>query len=155
MGAQANGIPIGLYFMSQAVNVQEAVEEANYVLNLMRQYNIKVTYPIAIDSEYSGAEGNTGRADGLDVATRTAVCRAFVDTIENAGYKGAVYASRNWFYEKLDVSQLTRGDIWVAHYTSAARTDYKNSYQIWQYTDFGYIPGISGYVDRNICYKKY
>lgn len=154
-GAQVNGINIGLYFFTQAITVQEAREEANYVLDLVRKYHIPVNYPIVIDTEYSGSPNYAGRADGLDVATRTAICNAFVETIEKAGYIGATYASRNWFYEKLDVSQLTRGDIWVAHYTSAGQTDYQYRYHIWQYTSSGSVYGIKGRVDMNIAYKKY
>ena len=144
MGAKANGIPIGLYFFTQAVNTTEAVQEANYVLNLVKRYGVKVTYPIAIDTET--ANGGAGRADRLDVATRTAVCKAFCDTIRKAGYTPAIYASRDWFY-----------DIWVAHYTgsTAKKTDYKYNYDMWQYTSSGRVNGIVGNVDLNVCYKNY
>ena len=168
-GAAANGIDVGIYFFTQAVNIQEAMQEANYVLNLIKAYNVKVTYPIAIDTEYSGSKTNgkndyLGRADKLDVETRTAVCKAFCDTIRNAGYTPAVYASRNWFYEDLNVSQLGNCDIWVAHYTGnvANTTDYKYRYNIWQYTSAGSVPGIyapvvngRAHVDMNISYKIY
>ena len=152
--AKANGLKIGLYFFTQAVTVEEAIEEANYVLNLIKLYNIEVTYPIAIDTEYSNSN-HDGRADSLDVANRTAVCNAFTKTIEAAGYQSAIYASRNWFYENLDVGQLTNTDIWVAQYTTAEKTDYMYHYDMWQYTSSGSIPGISGRVDLNLCYKKY
>ena len=165
--ATKNGIDIGLYFFTQAVNEQEAVEEANYVLDLVRKYDVNVRYPIIIDTEYSTSKTNgvldyEGRADQLDVATRTAVCRAFCDTIRNAGYIPAVYASKYWFYDNLDVSQLNSYDIWVAHYTTAKTTDYKYKYNMWQYTSSGSIPGVYApfengkvNVDMSICYKKY
>ena len=147
--ATKNGIDIGLYFFTQAINEQEAIEEANYVLNLVRKYNVNVKYPIVIDTEYSTSKTNgkldyEGRADQLDVATRTAVCRAFCDTIKNAGYTPAVYASRNWFYDKLDANQLNNCDIWVAHYTEDVNkpTDYRYRYNMWQYTSSGSVPGI-------------
>lgn len=155
MGAKANGIPIGLYFFTQAVNTKEAVQEANYVLNLIKTYGVKVTYPIAIDTET--ANGGAGRADNLDVATRTAVCKAFCDTIRKAGYTPAIYASRDWFYNNLNMEQLKGYDIWVAHYTNnvAIKTDYKYDYDMWQYTSSGKVNGIVGNVDLNICYKNY
>lgn len=155
MGAKANGIPIGLYFFSQAVNTKEAVQEANYVLSLIKRYGVKITYPIAIDTEI--ANGGAGRADGLDVATRTAVCKAFCDTIKKAGYTPAIYASRDWFYQNLDINQLKNYDIWLAHYTDnvAIKTDYKYDYDMWQYTSSGKVNGIVGNVDLNICYKNY
>ena len=157
-GAKANGIPVGLYFFTQAVNTQEAVQEANYVLGLVnaaKAYGVKVTYPIAIDTET--ANGGAGRADRLDVATRTAVCKAFCDTIKKAGYTPAIYASRDWFYNNLDMNQLRGYDIWVAHYTGSVsnKTDYKYNYDMWQYTSSGRVNGITGNVDLNVSYKNY
>lgn len=157
-GAKANGIPIGLYFFTQAVNTKEAVQEANYVLNLVKlakTYGVTITYPIAIDTET--ANGGAGRADRLDVRTRTAVCKAFCDTIRKAGYTPAIYASRDWFYNNLDMNQLKGYDIWVAHYTGSAsnKTNYKYNYAMWQYTSAGKVNGIGGNVDLNICYKNY
>ncbi len=154
-GAKENGIDIGLYFFSQAVTPEEAVEEANYVLDLIKKYNVDVKYPIFIDTEWSGADNKDGRADNLDVNTRTKVCNEFVRTINNAGYTGGIYASMNWYYEKLDVAQLNSGEIWVAQYTSNPKTDYKYRYNIWQYTSEGSINGILGNVDIDICYKVY
>lgn len=164
-GIKENRIDIGLYFFTQAVNIPEAIEEANYVINLVRQYDIKLKYPIFIDSEYTEASSyNPGRADGLDVNTRTAVCKAFCDTIRNAGYIPGVYASKSWFYNHLDVSQLNAFDIWVAHYTGSVnkQTDYRNKYEMWQYTSAGSVSGVYGpvqdgvaRVDMNICYKNY
>ena len=78
-GAEAAGIPVGVYFFTQAVDEKEAVEEASAVIELIRDY--RLTYPVFIDTE--GAGGN-GRADGLDAETRTLVCEAFCRTIENA-----------------------------------------------------------------------
>lgn len=157
-GAKANGIPVGLYFFTQAVNTKEAVQEANYVLGLVnaaKAYGVKVTYPIAIDTET--ANGGAGRADRLDVATRTAVCKAFCDTIKKAGYTPAIYASRDWFYNNLDMNQLRGYDIWLAHYTGSIskKTDYKYNYDMWQYTSSGKVNGITGNVDLNVSYKNY
>lgn len=157
-GAKANNIDIGLYFFTQAINVEEAIQEAHYVLNLVnlaKSLGANITYPIAIDTET--ANGGAGRADGLDVATRTAVCKAFCDTIRNAGYIPAIYASRNWFYDRLDVNQLRDYDIWVAHYTGSVenKTNYRYDYDMWQYTSAGRVNGIIGNVDLNISYKNY
>ena len=154
-GARKNGIDVGLYFFSQAITPEEAVEEANYMLDLIKKYNVDVKYPIFIDTEWSGADYKDGRADGLDVNTRTEVCKAFVRTINNAGYTGGIYASMNWYYEKLDASQLDIGEIWVAQYTSKPKTDFRYRYSIWQYTSKGSINGILTDVDIDICYKVY
>lgn len=144
-GAAASGMPVGVYFFTQAVNEVEAVEEASAVLQLIREY--KLDYPVFIDTE--GAGGN-GRADGLDVETRTLVCEAFCRTIENAGYEAGVYGSRNWYNRHLQTDRLEKYCIWLAEYRSVPI--YQGYYQMWQYTSKGSIDGISGNVDMNISY---
>ena len=143
-GAAASGMPVGVYFFTQAVNEVEAVEEASAVLRLVREY--KLEYPIFIDTEGAGG----GRADGLDVETRTLVCEAFCRTIENAGYRSGVYGSRNWYNTKLYTDRLEDYCIWLAEYRSAPV--YQGYYQMWQYTSKGKIDGIKGNVDMDISY---
>lgn len=145
-GAKASGMPVGVYFFTQAVNEVEAVEEASAVLQLIREYQLD--YPVFIDTE--GA-GGSGRADNLDVETRTLVCEAFCRTIENAGYRAGVYASRNWYNNRLYADRLdSQYCIWLAEYRSVPL--YQGYYQLWQYTSKGKIDGISGKVDMNISY---
>lgn len=145
-GTAASGIPVGVYFFTQATNEVEAVEEASAVLSWVREYEI--TYPIFIDTE--GAGGN-GRADGLDVETRTLVCEAFCRTIENAGYDAGIYASRNWYNNNLHVEELEDYYIWLAEYRSVPL--YQGYYRMWQYSSKGQIDGIEGNVDMNIMYE--
>lgn len=145
-GAAKSGIPVGVYFFTQATNEVEAVEEASAVLRWVQEYEI--TYPIFIDTE--GAGGN-GRADGLDVDTRTLVCEAFCRTIENAGYEAGVYASRNWYNNNLHTEKLEDYYIWLAEYRSVPL--YQGYYRMWQYSSKGRIDGIEGNVDMNIMYE--
>ncbi len=145
-GAAASGIPVGVYFFTQATNEVEAVEEASAVLKWVRDYNI--TYPIFIDTE--GAGGN-GRADGLDADTRTLVCEAFCRTIENAGYEAGVYASRNWYNNNLHAEKLEDYYIWLAEYRNVPL--YQGYYRMWQYSSKGKIDGIEGNVDMNVMYE--
>ena len=154
--ASAVGIQVGIYFFSQATSITEAVEEANYAISLAQKYNC-VTYPIVIDTEYSGAPNNTGRADGLGVALRTNIIAAFCNQVEKLGYISMVYASRDWLYNNLEITRLSNYETWLAHYTNdpSKQSDYKYNYGIWQYTSSGSVPGISGRVDLNIGYKKY
>lgn len=144
-GAAASGVPVGVYFFTQAVNEVEAVEEASAVLQLVKEY--KLEYPIFIDTE--GAGGN-GRADGLDVETRTLVCEAFCRTIKNAGYEAGVYGSRNWYNNRLYADKLDNYFIWLAEYRSIPL--YQGYYQMWQYTSKGKVDGIEGNVDLDIYY---
>ena len=146
-GATANGIKVGVYFFTQAVNEYEAVEEASTAISLVAGYNL--AYPIFIDTE----SATNGRANGLDVATRTAVVKAFCETVRNSGYKPGIYASKSWYNSKLNMSQLSTYNIWVAQYNTACT--YAGRYDIWQYSSSGSIPGINGRVDVNIGYTNY
>lgn len=146
-GARAAGIKVGVYFFTQAVNEVEAVEEASMVISLVRDYELQ--YPVFIDTE--GAGGN-GRADSLNVEERTAVCEAFCTTVKNAGLEAGVYASRNWYNNKLTANTLESYAIWLAEYRSVPL--YQGYYQMWQYTSKGKINGINGNVDLNVSYRK-
>lgn len=147
-GAEAAGIKVGIYFFTQAVNSVEAVEEASMALALSKQY--KLALPIFIDTE--GAGGN-GRADGLDVETRTAVCEAFCKTIENAGFNGGIYASKHWLEHNLTMDDLSDYTVWLAQYSKSAT--YEGEYALWQYTSAGTVDGIETRVDLNMCYMDY
>lgn len=144
-GASMAGVKVGVYFFTQAVNEVEAVEEASMVLELTQDYSLD--YPIFIDTESAG--GN-GRADKLAEEERTLVCDAFCRTVENAGGEAGVYASRNWYYNRVEVSRLERFYIWLAEYRSIPL--YDGYYHMWQYTSKGSIDGIEGNVDMNISY---
>ena len=149
-GATNAGLKVGIYMFSQAVNEAEAVEEASLCVNLAQGY--KISYPIFIDSEYANGS-HSGRADGLDKATRTAVCKAFCETVKSAGYTPGVYASKSWLNNKLDAGQLSSYKIWLAHYTG--QTDYSGKYDLWQHTAKGSVSGIKGNVDLDISYLGY
>ena len=146
-GAQNAGLKVGIYFFTQAVNEVEAVEEASMVLGLIQGYNI--TYPVFLDVESSG-----GRADGISVDTRTAVCKAFCQTIQNSGYKAGIYANKTWFTTHIKTASLTNYKIWLAQY-AAAPTYTATKYDMWQYSSKGRVSGISGNVDMNISYMGY
>lgn len=143
-GATSAGIPVGIYFYSQAVNEEEAREEALMVIGLVKGY--KISYPIYFDTEK--VAGDTGRADGLSASQRTACAVAFCETIRAAGYTAGVYSYRDWFYYNLNYANISKYRIWIAQYRSTL--DFKYNYQIWQYTSSGTVSGISGRVDMNI-----
>lgn len=146
-GAARVGIPVGVYFFTQAVNTVEAVEEASMVISLCRDYS--VTWPVFIDTE--GA-GGSGRADGLDVDTRTQVCKAFCETVESAGYHAGIYGARNWLNGMLAMERLNDYIIWLAEYREVPL--YQGYYHLWQYTSGGSVDGIEGRVDLNLSYFK-
>ncbi len=146
-GAKRAGIKVGVYFFTQAIDLVEAVEEASMVITLLG--DTKLDFPIFIDTE--GANG--GRADNLDAATRTAVVNAFCQTIQNAGLEAGVYASRNWYLNRLNIDDLYGYKIWLAEYRETPL--YEGNYDLWQYTSSGSVAGIEGRVDLNVSYLGY
>ena len=85
--------------------------------------------------------------------TRTAVCKAFCQTIQGAGYTAGIYANKTWLETKLDPGALSAYKIWLAQYASAPT--YAGRYDLWQYRATGKVSGISGNVDMNLSYLGY
>lgn len=143
------GLPFGLYFMSQAINVHEGAEEATYTVNKAKQYG--ATLPLYIDSEDGDGTARVVRADGLSQRQRTDVAKAFCETVKQLGYVAGVYASESWFNNRLYYEELVKYKIWVADY--GKNTGVKNSsialrkYDLHQYTSKGRVAGISDGVD--------
>jgi GH25 family lysozyme M1 (1,4-beta-N-acetylmuramidase) len=143
-GAILNGIPVGVYFVTQAINTTEAVEEAVYTLKMIKGF--KISLPVFIDSE----NGNGGRARAdhgkLSRAARTRILKAFCTEIKKAGYKAGIYASESWYKNDLEIEELNDFYLWVAKYSNTAPSI---KYDAWQHTDRGTIRGITGYVDMS------
>ena len=153
--AQRVGIPVGIYFVTQAITPEEAIEEANWVYERIRAYNIE--YPVALDIEAAKvAPGDIPRTINLDNETRTYLAELFCQTIQNYGYTPIIYTNLNWANNKLNMSELSEFDTWIARYRDISLgPGYDREYAIWQYSSEGRINGISGKVDLNICYKKF
>ena len=144
-GAKAAGLKVGVYFFCQAVNEVEAVEEASMAVGLVSGYGLDM--PIFLDVE----SANGGRGDKISKETRTAVCKAFCQTVQNSGYTAGIYANKTWFNEKINTSSLTNYKIWLAQYASEP-TYTTTRYDMWQYSSKGRISGISTNVDLDIRY---
>ena len=142
--AHRNGIKVGLYFFTQAVNEREAIEEAKMCVELARTYGVDL--PIYIDSE----RATRGRANNLDKATRTRTLKAFCQAVESEGYEAGVYASKCWFFDELYVEELEMYHIWCAQYNDTCT--YTRKKEMWQYSSKGQVPGIDGWVDMNLMY---
>ena len=141
-GAKANGVRVGVYFYSIAMNEAQAVEEASLAVQQVSQYG-GVSLPIYIDMEDS-------RQLALSQAERDAIVMAFCRTVQNSGYSAGVYANKNWLTNYLTPSSYGGISIWVAQYNT--QCTYKGRYDIWQYSSKGSIPGIGGNVDLNTSY---
>ncbi|MBQ6583225.1 MAG: hypothetical protein IJH77_05295 [Mogibacterium sp.] len=148
-GAQAAGIPVGVYIYSQAINASEGVAEANYAINLIEKSGCKsnVKYPVVIDSEGSSSSRLVKKAT---VTSRTAAAAAFCEQVIKKGYTPMIYASTSWLNNKLDMTKLRKYKVWVAQYYK--EVTYEGPYQCWQYTSSGSVNGISGRVDMNYWY---
>ena len=145
-GARAAGVKIGVYIFSQAITVEEAVEEADYLMNLVKNY--KIDLPLVFDFEYMP----NGRLTGdLGKRLSTDICLAFCARVEAAGYESMVYANPSTLNGYLYPEEF--GRVWLAHYT--AKTSYTGRYEYWQFTASGVVNGIEGDVDLNICFKNY
>lgn len=148
-GTIENGVKAGAYFFSQAITVEEAIEEANYIIKVLEPYKDKITFPVAFDTE----KADNARANDLSCEERTAVARAFCDTIKNAGYIPMIYFSTNWSVMNLNLEDLADIDIWYAFYSD--NIYYPYDYKIWQYQSDGALPGFNGHVDMNVGFKDY
>ncbi len=146
-GAIEAGIPVGVYFFTQAISEVEAIEEASMVISLIGDYD--VDYPVFLDSESAG--GN-GRADSLTPEERTAYHKAFLETIASAGYETGIYASKNWLNDELDMTQMSQYKTWLAEYADVP--SYSEYFDMWQYTSKGAVDGIDTRVDLNVCYMN-
>ena len=145
-GAAEAGIPIGVYFFSQALNVEEAREEAQFVLDMIDPY--EVAMPVVFDWEHVNNE--SARSNGMDPYVATDCAKAFLEVIDEAGYWPMMYfnsfQARKLFY----LDQLMEYDFWLALYSDRMTFPYK--VDMWQYTCTGTIPGVYGDVDVNVLF---
>ncbi len=149
-GAKKAGLDVGLYFFTQAVTPEEAVEEANFVLETLDGTELEA--PIYLDVEAISADGRMESAN-LTPEQMTENIDAFCSTIEEAGYDAGIYANIYWLEEKMNVEELEPYySIWLANYTD--QTLYEGEYNMWQYTNVGSVAGIDGYVDKNVFYSR-
>ena len=147
--AQVAGIQIGAYFYSQAVNENEAVEEANYIVGAISGFNVK--YPVAIDIER--VSGDEARTDKLTNKERTSIVKMFCDTVKGYGYKPIIYASSEMLVGGLDLEELQDYDVWLAD--EKIPTEYPYRFGMWQYNTKGHIDGITGDIDLDISFIDY
>jgi len=145
-GALDAGLQVGVYFFSQAITVEEAIEEANFVLSHIKGYNI--TYPVVFDWE--NINSASARTYNLDSETLCQCANAFCNTVKNAGYDPMIYFNAYLGYIKYDLSKILGYKFWLAQYKDTP--DFYYDFQMWQYSSSGKVPGISGSVDMNIYF---
>ena len=150
-GAANAGLEVGVYFYTQAITEEEAIEEADFVLSILEGFPLSL--PVYYDIE--NVDYAKGRMDNAGLTTEdfTAHCDVFCSTIEAGGYDAGVYANKNWLTNHLNSEELAeKYHIWLAEYKNKAT--YTGEYQMWQYSSKGKVDGISGNVDMNVNYSR-
>ena len=142
--AQRAGVKCGVYHYSYAQSVAEAQKEAEFCLKTIKNY--KIDLPVAFDIEDS-SQTHLGKD------TLTSIVIAFCDRIKSAGYRPMLYCNPNWLCNYLHKDKLiNKYDIWLANWGVSAPS---YNCAIWQYSENGSVPGISGSVDMNWIFKDY
>lgn len=144
-GASAAGLKVGAYFFSQAVSPEEAEEEADFLLQIVKDWQLDM--PLVYDWEYISADARTGN---MDADTLTACAKAFCHRVAQAGYDPMVYFNTSQSFDLLHLGELTDYQFWLAQYRTALLYPYR--VDMWQYTDAGSVPGIEGNVDINLYF---
>jgi len=147
--ATENGIAIGAYLFSQAIDEKEIDEEVDTLLETIKPYDVKC--PVVMDIELT--EGGTGRADGLSVQERTDLAKRFCERVKAAGYTPMLYYNFETAMTLIDIAQLEDYQKWFATYTMEFYYPYY--YSIWQYSNKGTVKGINGDVDMDMSFEKY
>lgn len=154
-GARDAGLPFGFYFYSKAVTDAEADEEATFVLEKIRDYQL--TYPVAYYWEYTTNDDGSKNADSRTIRCNGQQVTGFIGTfckkIKAAGYNASFYCDKSMGYDSLDLSALKDYDMWYAEYRAVPSFYY--DFKMWQYTKSGSVPGIDGDVAVNLALKKY
>ena len=150
-GARDAGLKIGAYYYSTAKNQNEAREEASDALAVLNGF--KLDLPIYIDMEYSG-DYPDGRADLISPAQKADIADAFIDQIEDAGYRGGIYSAQSIFQYDYDYPAVSCFPVWLASYTNNNQLPgFAGNYDLWQFTDAAQIGGVDGPVDLNVKFK--
>lgn len=143
--ATAAGLKVGVYFFAQAISVEEAKEEAAYVLELIDGW--KLDMPVAYDWECLAEDYRTV---GTDPQTVTDCAKAFCETVGQAGYDTMIYFNPSQSRDMMYLEELVDYGFWLAMYSDQMTYEYK--VDMWQYTKEGNVPGIKGNVDINLYF---
>ena len=147
--AHEAGLDVGTYFFSQAINEEEALEEAEFVIDFFKRNNINpedIELPVVFDPE--SIRKDDARTDNVTGEQFTKNTRVFCDKIKEAGFKPMVYSNMLWEAYMLDLNELSDIPVWYADYEELPQTPY--DFVMWQYSEKIHVPGISGNMDGNI-----
>ena len=145
-GANEAGVKVGVYFFSQAINEEEVLEEAQFVLDKIAPY--KVECPVVFDVEK--VANSSARMNKLSTDERTYLTKLFCKTIEDAGYQSMIYCNLEMAAMMLNLKELEAYEKWFAYYNPNFYYPYE--FKVWQYSEKGKVAGIKELVDLNISF---
>ena len=151
------GIPYSVYLFGYAKNTRETLEEAQFVIDTIRNNPVYINsnlFSIYYDAERWFLKNQPWiNNDDIDKNTYSDIIRTFCNTVEGAlGIKTRVYASTQYIYDRFN-PDVYPYFTWIADWRS--EIGYTGSYEGWQYTSDGSVPGITGAdgrVDMSIFY---
>ena len=147
-GASAAGLKVGVYFFSQAVNTDEARQEAQLVIDALGGF--EPSLPVFFDWERIGYD--EARTDGVTGEELTELACAFCKTIEKAGLQAGVYMNPDLAYNSYTLKRLCDYTLWYAY--PAHSPDFYYAHELWQYSFEGSVPGIDAKCDLDMMFIK-
>lgn len=144
-GASEAGLKVGVYFFSQAINQQEAKQEAEFVLETLNNRNLDL--PVVYDFET--IDYDEARSDNLTKQQVTSNAITFLKTVSKQ-YDAMLYANLNLLENKYEDTILKKYPLWYAQYYKEPET--LKDFKIWQYSESGSVDGIDGDSDLNIMF---
>ena len=128
--------------------------DASQTIELLKKYNMNLSYPIYYDVENWEYVNKTKRAPS-DTGTWVKIINKYMETMRQAGYQNVeVYSYRQLLQTRLNHPDILQHVNWVAAYTDVL--DWTNPHYSgekgWQYTSSEYLKGIRGRVDVSVWY---
>lgn len=141
--AKKVGIPVGVYYFSYASSTDEALSQASWVVEQLKPYQLSL--PISFDWETFSIFNQLN----ISIYNLNEIASSFIKEVQKHNYDGVLYSSKNYLEHMWTYLEQ---DVWLAHYTN--QTNYEGDYMMWQLSNTGKVPGIDGFVDLNILYRK-
>ena len=145
------GLKVGVYFVSAAINTDEAYEEANFVLKTLSENSVSVNFPVAVCTEKEG--GGTSRLETIEKIPRTNAAITFMRAIEVAGLCPVLYGTKETLIKKYSLGSMTGYEIWLDE--DEDLPTYPYTFSMWEYDDAGSVDGIAGGARMSISFEDY
>ncbi len=146
-GATEAGLPVGCYYYSVAETLEESKKEIDFIIDAIRDNNIRLSMPVYYDLEDTVIE-EKGKEFINSIASQ------FFNSMEEANIYSGVYSNTYWLSKYFDPSIFGEHAVWVADWRD--KCYYMGSYGMWQYSSRGSIAGVESVdTDLSICYIDY